>query len=70
MRNFIELFLTSFDKCNLLSVNIFSLGLDMLTNPVLAKKKETIILHTKIVEKFGKSWVLLIHLSQLSHIIS
>ena len=33
------------------------------------KKKETIILHTKIVEKFGKSWVLLIHLSQLSHII-
>ena len=40
MRNFIELFLTSFDKCNLLSVNIFSLGLDMLlTNPVLAKKK-------------------------------
>ena len=71
MRNFIELFLTSFDKCNLLSVNIFSLGLDMLlTNPVLAKKKENIILHTKIVEKFGKSWVLLIHLSQLSHIIS
>ena len=40
MRNFIELFLTSFGKCNLLSVNIFSLGLDMLlTNPVLAKKK-------------------------------
>ena len=33
------------------------------------KKKETIILHTKIVEKFGKSWVLLIHLSQLGHII-
>ena len=48
---------------------IFTAG-SLIRNCVLAKnKKENYNLAHKVVEKFGKSWVLSICLSRISHII-
>ena len=51
--------------------NIFkrAITLFLTRNRLPAKKQENCNPAQKMVEKFGKSWVLLIHLSPLSHII-
>ena len=51
--------------------NIFkrAITLFLTRNRLPAKKQENYNPAQKMVEKFGKSWVLLIHLSPLSHII-
>ena len=59
LRNFVEICLI-FEKCNL--EQIYSL-------PKQKQKQENYNSVQKMIEKFEKSWVLLIYLSQLSCII-